>query len=149
MKDQVSSLHNRNETNFWIERPLDQLLLDYASFDILQLRALHKMYLPSLNTGAFPYIKEESKRYIQIFGDERRVNGSKYVDHGVLPQEILERSESSKRRLDHLGTRDCNGCRRQLHQDSFARPFTNSSWSALCYTCAKVDEFQTIRRRRY
>jgi hypothetical protein len=129
-------------------RPLDPLCLDYACFDIMQIRAMYKKFQPSLRNG-MRNIKAESKRYVEVYGDERKIHGAQFFDHGILPQEILERSEMKKSSYDRLGTRMCAGCRRQLHQDSFSRPFARWSPGTYCHTCTRVREFDSARDYRF
>ena len=85
--------------------------------------------------GKNPYIKEESKRFVEMFGNARRERGDLFTDHGRLPHEILERSPAAKRMYDVFGTRQCSGCRRLLHQDSFGIPFRVWRPEVYCYTC--------------
>ena len=150
----IKQRHHRDETAFWVSRPLDIDLLEYASFDIAQMQALYKSYHPTM--GRYPYIAAESKRYVELYRDSRRPADAWYVDHGVLPQEILERSDRAKLRWDELETKKCGACRRDLHQDSFPIAFQNKSqWlkrenGPLCYTCRQAKYFRdNPRPRRY
>ena len=94
VQDEVKQKHHRDETEFWVVRPLDEQFLDYASFDIAQLRALHKVFRPTLS--AYPHISIESKRYVELYKDQRRPVNQWHVEHGVLPQEIIEHSTQIK-----------------------------------------------------
>lgn len=128
VKDDVQRAHKRDETEFWITRPLSEILLEYAAYDIVQLRALYKVYefwIPS-----YPHIKEESKRYVELSMGQKPPLNAWYLEHGILPQEILHRRDSN----DKLGTMRCGGCSRELHRESF-RAWRNG---ALCHTCAEA-----------
>lgn len=137
--------HGRDDTEFWVRRPIDSDCLDYAAYDVLQLRSLHTYYQSEILKR--PHITTESKRYAEMFPDHRRPKNSFYIDHGVLPQEILERSEIQKAANDGLGTRTCAGCRRDLHQDSFQYSFEMVWKEYLCHTCFEVKRFRERRRR--
>lgn len=140
VQEEIKARHKRDETDFWIHRPLHQDLLDYASFDILQLRALYGSYSSSFSS--YPHIAEESKRYVEIYKDYRRDNRAWYVDHGVLPQEILERSLQVQLKYNKLGMRKCGGCARDLHQDSFQCSFRKWLRGQLCHTCTEAKRFR-------
>jgi hypothetical protein len=81
-----------------------------------------------------------------------------FIDHDILPQEILERSPEIHERFDQLGTRVCAGCRRALHQDSFRDSFARR-WTLrlgehgrLCYTCheaRRTESQRSITRGRW
>lgn len=142
--EQVKAKHKRDETEFWIERPLSRDLQDYASFDIMQLKVLYKAYRGEI--AKRPHIAQESKRYVEMFKEDRPVKGGTYTEHGLLPQEILERSEGVKVRNDKLGTRNCDGCGRDLHQDSFLQSFAVRSSTRLCHTCRERKRFISYRR---
>ena len=136
----------RTDPDFWLRRPLPAFSLTYASFKITQLEALYKHYLDKISEH--PHITVESQRYLELYKDERPPPNIWFIDHNVLPQEILERDEEIHQRYDELGTRECAGCRRDLHQDSFRESFKRR-WTLrlgehgrLCYTC------QEARRRR-
>ena len=89
-----------------------------------------------------------------LYRDSRCPADAWYVDHGVLPQEILERSDRAKLRWDELETKKCGACRRDLHQDSFPIAFQNKSqWlkrenGPLCYTCRQAKYFRDNPRPR-
>jgi hypothetical protein len=140
VQEEIKAKHKRDETDFWIRRPLHKDLLDYASFDILQLRALYKSYSPGLTK--YPHIAEESKRYVELYKDYRREKKVWYIDHGVLPQEILERSHEAQLIYNKLGTMECGGCARELHQDSFRCSFQKWQRGQLCHTCAEAKRFR-------
>jgi len=83
----------------------------------------------------------ESHRYVELYKDERPAPNTWFLDHNILPQEILERSHDEHELFDLFGTRVCAGCRRALHQDSFRDSFA-TRWplrlgehGRLCYTC--------------
>ena len=152
VQDEVKQRHYRDETDFWITRPLDRLYLDYASFDIMLLKALYKHHSPFFHL--YPHISTESKRYVTLYGDNLRPVNVWYIEHGVLPQEILERSSSIKSLYDGMGTRPCGACKRELHQDSFQRNFM-SGWHSLsdqyghlCHTCRTAKRFRDNPRPR-
>ena len=133
------------DRDFWLRRPMTLSVLDFSSFKIVQLEALYKHYLEALSK--YPHIKAESKRYLDMYNDERPPPRAWFIDHDILPQEILERSTELIRQNDLLGMRTCAGCRRELHQDSFSDSFRRR-WTLrlgehgrLCYTC------QEARRR--
>ena len=136
VQNYVKERHTRDETEFWIRRPLTGDLLEYAAFDILQLRALHKFYRPRLSN--YTHIAAESKRYVELYKDELRPKHAWYVDHGILPQEILERSPEVKALHDKYGTRTCGGCKRELHQDSYRYLFRSWTSGQLCCTCTRA-----------
>lgn len=151
MQDEIKRRHRRDETEFWVTRPLDRLYLDYASFDVIQLRALYNFFRPFFHRC--PHIASESKRYVELYRDYRRPVNQWYIEHGVLPQEILERSSTTKSINDGLGTRSCGACRRELHQDSFQATFANA-WpnllenGPLCHTCRTAKFFKDNPRPR-
>ena len=136
VQSKIKERHTRNETEFWITRPLDRDSVDYAYFDIIQLRALYNYYSPSLSK--YPHIMSESKQYVEMHKEQRRPRGSTYWDHGVLPQEILERSAATQVKYDGLGTKACGGCGRELHQDSFQCRFKAWRRGQLCNTCVEA-----------
>src|SRR5436190_23990198 len=84
------------------------------------------------------HIAAESKRYVELNKGKLHRQGAWYVDHGVLPQEILERPPAVKALYDKYGTRTCEGCKRELHQDSFRCPFETWRLGQLCYTCERA-----------
>jgi len=135
-----------------VSRPLTDELLLYASFDIVQLRTLYKSYCSSF--GRYPHIAIESKRYVELYRDRRRPTNQWYIEHGVLPQEILERSATKKALYDGKGTKECGACKRDLHQDSFLTVFKNDwrSWlgeyGPLCHPCRAAKRFQDNPRPR-
>jgi hypothetical protein len=141
VSDEVKTKHKNDETECWISRPLDDVLLEYAAFDIMQLRGIYSLYRTYLLR--YPHIKVESQRYVDMFRDERRIKNCWYVDHGVLPQEILERPQQTKASYDHLGTHNCGGCGRDLHQESFGVLFGMWRKGQLCYTCAEARRFRS------
>lgn len=116
--------------------------LDYSSFKIVQLRTLYTTYLDVISK--YPHIAVESQRYAEMYNDERPPPNVWFIDHDILQQEILERSPDICERYDPLGTRDCAGCRRSLHQDSFKDSFARR-WTLrlgehgrMCYTCQEA-----------
>ena len=117
---------------------MDIDLVDYAFFDIIQLRTLYKYYERDLDK--YSNLHEESQRYAEIY-KARRPGNSIYIEHGLLPQEIFTRSELVKAQNDHLGTRDCVGCTRTLHQDSFPMKFGEQDIVLYCYTCGERKRF--------
>src|SRR5438552_3202120 len=139
MGNAINSKHHRDETGFWIERPLDDDMHEYAAFDILQLRTLYNFYKPTLHN--YPYIREESKRYAELYKNELPPVGAWHIDHGILPQEILDRSLRIQAQYDHLGTRVCGRCCRELHQDSFACPFNKWMRGQICHTRVEAKQF--------
>ena len=75
-----------------------------------------------------------------------------YLDHDILPQEILERGPEIQERFDIMGTRTCAGCRRLLHQDSFRDSFARQ-WTLrlgehgrMCYTCSEAQRLREQKR---
>ena len=130
----IKQKHNRDDTEFWVSRPLGQEERDYAAFDILQLRALYKTYRMQL--GRLPNIIEESTRYVELSKDARRPSYTWYLEHGILPQEILHSQWSLGLRM--TGRKQCGGCARMLHQCSFRCPFERWTNGQLCHTCAKA-----------
>ena len=70
--------------------------------------------------------------------------GAWHTDHGILPQEILDRPLQIQAQYDHLGIRVCGLCRRELHQDSFACPFNKWQRGQICHTC--VEATQLIKK---
>jgi len=122
---------------------LEPQLLDYASLDIIQLRTIHKIYSDVISK--YPHIRAESKRYVEFWKQERRPVGVWFVDHGILPQEILERSLTTRKKYDKFGTRSCGGCQRTLHQESFQCLFKNWETGQLCYTCAQAKHVNSRR----
>jgi hypothetical protein len=140
----VKAKHRRDETDFWIQRPLSHELRDYASFDIMQLKVLHKSMETKI--ARLPHIAAESQRYAELRKDSRRIRGSLFFNHGILPQEILERSAANKATDKRLGTRDCPGCLRELHQESFRVPFSSSRKLHYCHTCRERQRWSTYRR---
>jgi len=139
----IGAKHRSRDMDFWIHRPLGNDALDYAAFDILQLKILYQLYQPNL--FKYSHIKAESKRYTELYKHEIPVP-SWWVDHGILPQEILERSSWIQQRYNKLGTKACGACRREMHQDSFACPFDKWQCGQLCHTCVEAKQF--IRRPR-
>jgi hypothetical protein len=115
---------------------LDQDELDYAALDILQLRALYKLYKSRMLE--LSHILDESERYSQIWKDERPPGRAWYIDHGILPQEILERPALAQMKHDKLGTKECGGCGRLLHQDSFKCAFERWQEGQHCHTCIRA-----------
>jgi hypothetical protein len=144
VQNKIKERHAHKESEFWITRPLDCESLDYAYFDVVQLRVLYNYYSPSLSK--YRYIMQESKRYVEIHKEQLRSRGSTYWDHGVLPQEILERSPATQIKYDGLGTKQCGGCDRELHQDSFECRFNGWRRGQLCYTCAEAKRYKDIRK---
>jgi len=142
--DIVKAKHLRDETDFWIQRPLSHELRHYASFDIMQLKVLHESMAAKISR--LPHIAAESQRYAELRKDTRRIRGSLFFNHGILPQEILERSDADKATDRRLGTRDCYGCLRELHQESFQVPFSRTRKSQLCHTCRERQRWSTYRR---
>lgn len=140
----VQAKHRLHDMDFWIHRPLDNDVLNYAAFDILQLKFLYQLYQPNLYK--YSHIKAESKRYVELYKHELP-RSSWWVDHGILPQEILERSSRIQQRYDKLGAKVCGRCRRELHQDSFACPFDKWQRGQLCHTCVEAKQF--IKRPRF
>jgi len=73
---------------------------------------------------------------------------SLFLNHMLLPQEILERGSEVKEQFDIMGTRTCAGCRRLLHQDSFrdsfARPWKMrlGEHGRMCYTCSEAQRLR-------
>ena len=121
--------------------------LDHSSFKIVQLKALYTLYSESIPKHT--HIAIESARYAEIYKDERPPPNVWFLDHDILPQEILERSPEVHERYDPLGTRVCAGCRRELHQDSFRDSFA-IRWSLrlgehgrLCYSCQEARRVET------
>ena len=113
--------------------------LAYSSFKIVQLRTLYQTYLEVISK--YPHISVESQRYTELYKERRPPANAWFLDHNILPQEILERTPEIRQQFDALGTRDCAGCRRSLHQDSFRDSFA-MTWTLrlgehgrLCYTC--------------
>jgi hypothetical protein len=141
VSDEVKTKHKNDETECWISRPLDDVLLEYAAFDVMQLRGIYSLYQTYLLR--YPHIKVESQRYVNMFRNERRIKNCWYLDHGVLPQEILERTAQTKTLYDHLGTHNCGGCGRELHQESFGLPFRMWQKGQLCYTCVEARRFRS------
>lgn len=114
---------------------------------------LYTAYLEAI--PKYPHIAVESQRYTELYNNERPPANVWYLDHDILPQEILERSPEIHERYDQLGTRVCAGCRRALHQDSFRDSFARR-WTLrlgehgrLCYTCqeARRAESKTTQSR--
>jgi hypothetical protein len=140
VRDTVNRRHNSSETDFWIRRPLEAELLEYASHDIMRIRIMY-IYLSNKMTE-YRLIQEESQRYVQLHEASRPDKNEWFLAHGILPQEILERSTWCKQHY-HI-TRLCTACRRSLHQESF--PWytfqTNRNRGLQCNTCAEA------RRRR-
>ena len=64
-----------------------------------------------------------------------------HIDHGILPQEIIERSTQIQLRYDRLGTKRCGRCCRELHQDSFSQPFEKWIRGQICHTCVEAKQF--------
>ena len=125
--------------------------LDHSSLKIIQLRTLYTNYSDAI--PKYPHIAVESARYTEIYYDERPPPNIWFLDHNILPQEILERSPTVHERYDPLGTRACAGCRRELHQDSFRDSFARL-WSLrlgehgrLCYTCQEARRHETKSSR--
>ena len=144
VQTKVKAKHGRDDTDFWVRRPIDSDCLDYASYDVLQLRSLYNHYRSEISKR--PHISTESKRYAEMFRTQRRPKRSFYIDHGLLPQEILERSAKNKEMYDNLGTRSCGGCQRDLHQDSFRNSFSKTWQGYLCHTCFERKRFSENRR---
>jgi len=128
VQETIKQKHLRNDTDFWISRPLGTEERDYAAFDILQLRALYKHY--RLRLLGLPNIPAESTRYLEIWKDGRKDRNAWYVHHGILPQEILHAQWTLGRSMAE--TRECGGCGRKLHQCSFR------GRSKLCFTCTRA-----------
>lgn len=131
-----------NPRNFWLRRPLESTSLESAALDILQLKTLHQFYRGVISD--YPYLGTESKRYIELYHDQRPQEYSRFFNPELLPQEILERTQENKNQFDGLGTRVCAGCRRSLHQDSFRDSFAEE-WplrlgehGRTCYTCRQA-----------
>ena len=140
----------QNDKDYWLRRPLSISALDYSSFKIVQLRSLYANFLTAISK--YPYIEVESQRYVEIYTDERPPPNVWFIDHDILPQEILERSPETHARYDQLGTRVCAGCRRPLHQDSFRDSFARR-WTLrlgehgrLCYTCQEARRLSDMAR---
>jgi len=138
--EEVKKKHLRNESEFWIKRPLTSDLRDYASFDIMQLQVLHKAYAAEI--AIREHIEAESKRYVEMHKARRPLKGEMFVDNGILPQEILQRNLVVVGRNDKFGTRVCEGCKRELHQDSFLKVFSQPRMNGLCYSCREVKRFR-------
>ena len=81
-----------------------------------------------------------------MYKEQRRPRASTFWDHGILPQEILERSAAIQVKYDCLGTNTCRGCGRELHQDSFQCLFKAWRRGQLCYTCVEAKGFADMRR---
>jgi len=146
--EEIKAKHLRNETEFWIQRPLSRDLLDYASFDVMQLKVLHISLCREIAKRS--HIAAESKRYVEMHRGHRCVAGGLYVDHGLLPQEILERSPLVVAKNEQFGTRACDGCERELHQDSFSVPFSSRRLYSprLCHTCKERKRWSSSAGRR-
>ena len=143
VRREVRAKHRDKLTECWISRPLDPVLLEYAAFDVIQLRAIYEHYKPTLSR--YPHILAESKRYVEMYGERRPRKDSWYFNHGVFPQEILERSAEMRCKFDRLGTKVCGGCERALHQESFQTKFLNwKEGATLCRTCAKVSGLRGV-----
>jgi hypothetical protein len=132
------------DPDFWLRRPMTLSTLDYSSLKIVLLEALYKTYVDVF--VKYPHIMIESERYLDMYNDERPPPRAWFIDHDILPQEILERSPEEICQ-DLSGTRTCAGCRRDLHQGSFKDSF-KMLWTLrlgehgrLCFTC------QEARRR--
>ena len=126
--------------------------LEYSSFKIVQLRTLYSIYMAAISK--YPHIAVESQRYAEMYNDERPPPNAWFIDHDILQQEILERSPEIHELYDPLGTRDCAGCRRSLHQDSFKDSFARR-WTLrlgehgrLCYTCQEARRTNDHRNSR-
>ena len=140
----------KSDQDFWLRRPLKITLLDQAAFQIIQLRTLHTHLLPSLSE--YPQLVADSHRYSRLYYNARPPANAWYLEHQILPQEILERDEDVRTRYDLLGTRACAGCRRELHQDSFRDSFARR-WTLrlgehgrMCYTCSEARRAREARQ---
>lgn len=156
------------EANCWISRPLEHVMLEYAAFDIMQLRSLYAHYQVRENYNPsseirgdifsrYPHIRAESNRYVELFRHRvaRRPRYCFYFDHGFLPQEILERTGTQKCVFDWQGTMDCMHCERELHRESFIPRHVEDpeSWPGdreVCFTCSEAAhaEYERCTRRR-
>jgi hypothetical protein len=140
----------QSDNDFWLRRPLKITLLDHAAFKIIQLRTLHTNFLPSFDK--YPHLPIESRRYSRLYFGARPAVNAWYIEHEILPQEVLERGDEIRERYDLLGTRVCAGCRRELHQDSFRDSFARR-WTLrlgehgrMCYTCQEARRSREVRR---
>ena len=79
--------------------------LAYSSFKIVQLRTLYQTYLEVISK--YPHISVESQRYTELYKERRPPANAWFLDHNILPQEILERTPEIRQQFDALGTRDC------------------------------------------
>jgi hypothetical protein len=122
-------------------------LLEYVAFEIKRLMTLHKYYLRLLPKCRF--IKAESKRYVELYAAAKPQRNDPFRNNGRLPAEIIERSQVVKKKYDTQGTKECEGCHRSLHQDSFRTMF--KLWEKprvekLCSICSTVKRQTTPKK---
>lgn len=88
----VTKIHNQNESEKWLERPIPEVLLQYAANDILRIAGMYdkfveRGYILEAHLDAFV---AQSTRYVGMFRNRGRPAGDNpFLRSGIMPLHVF------------------------------------------------------------
>ena len=113
----------------WLNRPLTEEYLRYASQDVYLIRLLYAHF--KMQGYISDRLPAQSARYVAIWQDEKPQKTDKFRRHPILPLQILDHNSNSPTVL-------CVGCRRHLPETECPKA-AGPMKHHMCWVCRAIN----------
>lgn len=120
----------------WLERPLPDRNLQYASRDLYLIGLLYKDFEEEGYIS--DQLPDQSTRYVSIWKDAKPQQMDTFKCHPLLPLQIIEYNRNTGL------TRQCVGCRRSFPRDAYSIAAWKHLSKRYCWVCHAIKMRQHV-----